>query len=213
MSRLRPRASDDVVERPTFRPSVLPSDPRLLWPSVEFGSSPTGCDLSHFPDMERVRYRHQLSTNGMDLALSAFDAAVSQSQHSVLVLDPHFDKAGVNALAPALASSHASDIRLLTGRGDVSEDERELLKETLMQYLNMDRPPHRSAEVRWSTELDRRRFPFLHDRFAIVDAALWHFGSTVGGGHSGLTAASGPWAAVSARAIEFFDECWTTCNA
>lgn len=56
-------------------------------------------------------------------------------------------------------------------------------------------------------------FPFLHDRFAIVDDDLWHFGSTVGGGHPGLTAASGPWPASDTRAVEFFDECWTICNA
>ena len=51
------------------------------------------------------------------------------------------------------------------------------------------------------------------DRFAIVDDGLWHFGSTVGGGHPGLTAASGPWSASDTRAVEFFEECWSVCNA
>ena len=75
-----------------------------------------------------------------------------------------------------------------------------------------DRRPG-GVDVRWSTKLDKHSFPFLHDRFAIVDGALWHFGSNVGGGHPGLTAASGPWSASDTRAVEFFEECWSVCNA
>ena len=77
----------------------------------------------------------------------------------------------------------------------------------------MDRRGSESAEVYWSTKLDRHCFPFLHDRFAIVDNALWHFGSTVGGGHPGLTAASGPWPEYDSRGYRFFDDCWRTLHA
>ncbi|MCY4486025.1 MAG: hypothetical protein OXF11_02785 [Deltaproteobacteria bacterium] len=87
------------------------------------------------------------------------------------------------------------------------------LKDTLTQFRNMNRSGSDLAEVRWSSTLDRHRFPFLHDRFAIVDGALWHFGATVGGGHPGVTAASGPWSEAETRARHFFEECWSACNA
>ena len=41
-------------------------------------------------------------------------------------------------------------------------------------------------EVLWKAALDKHIFPFLHDRFAIVDRDLWHFGSTVGRRASGI---------------------------
>ena len=110
-------------------------------------------------------------------------------------------------------SSQAQDVRLLTGRGHLPEQERKGLANMLTESCNEGRLDNLQVEARWSATLDRRGFPFLHDRFAIVDGALWHFGSTVGGGHRGLTAASGPWPAVKSRAIIFFEECWRQCNA
>ena len=125
-----------------------------------------------------------------------------------LVLDPHFDEIGVYALAPALEFSQARKIRLLTG----VEYELELL-ELLIEYSNMNLPGSGTVEVHWKNDLDKRRFPHLHDRFAIVDGALWHFGSTVGGGHHTLTAASGPWSAAETGAKQFFEQCWNTSYA
>ena len=131
----------------------------------------------------------------------------------ILVLDPHFDEIGARALSSALSSSQASDVRLLTGGGDIDRDGRERLRQELTQCLNLYQSTPRGFEVRWNANLDRHDFPFLHDRFAIVDGELWHFGSTVGGGHPGVTAASGPWSTSTTRAVEFFEECWKSCSA
>ena len=213
MSSLRPQITSDFRERPTHRPSASLGVPRILWPSLECGRRIENRDLRRFPDMNQVVLRHTRGNTVRDLALTAFEGAVAQSQDHVLVLDPHFDEFGVNALSLALASSQARDIRMLTGGGDMTERDRKGLKDTLTEYRNMDRSGSNLAEVRWSSKLDKHRFPFLHDRFAIVDGALWHFGSTVGGGHPGLTAASGPWSEAETRAKPFFEECWRTCNA
>ena len=96
---------------------------------------------------------------------------------------------------------------------DISRRRRKELRKELTDTCNSDRLDGRRVEVQWSSTLDKNSFPFLHDRFAILDGALWHFGSTVGGGHPGLTAVSGPWPAIETRAVAFFDECWRVCNA
>ena len=145
--------------------------------------------------------------------LVAFAAVVEQAEVRILVLDPHFDTILVDALGPALASSRARDVRLLTSGSYVDRERREQLRRGLTQRLNLNQPYTPGFEVQWNVNLDRRSFPFLHDRFAVVDSDLWHFGSNVGGGHPGLTAASGPWSATAARAVEFFEECWSSCNA
>ena len=149
----------------------------------------------------------------MVLSLTAFEEAVIGAKNHILILDPHFDKIGIDVMEPALSISQADDVRLLTGRGDIDDEQRERQRRKFTRNMNKDRVEPGKVEVRWSASLDKHVFPFLHDRFAIVDVALWHFGSTVGGGHPGLTSASGPWSAAETRAKEFFEECWGLCNA
>ena len=109
--------------------------------------------------------------------------------------------------------SQARDVRLLTGRGRLEDVARTRLANMLTWSCNKDRHDGRQVEIQWRAILDKGRYPFLHDRFAITDGALWHFGATVGGGYSGLTAVSGPWPATETRAVEFFEECWRRSNA
>ena len=187
--------------------------PRLLWPSIEYRTRIENCDAPRFPAMEQVHERRNVHHGGIVLKLVAFEVAIESALARVLVLDPHFDEAGVNVLGLALSRSQALDVRLLTSRSDINGKDRERWRKTLVQHLNSNRFERGGVDVRWSTKLDKHSFPFLHDRFAIVDGALWHFGSTVGGGYPGLTAASGPWSASDTRAVEFFEECWRVCNA
>ena len=216
MSKLRPAISDSV-DAPRPRGNLPPlGDPRLLWPSLKYGPPIQPHDLRHFPDVDQVEHRHVAGARhengkcGLYVRLDAFASAVEQSLKCVLVLDPFFDDIGVEAIGLALASSAAKDIRLLTGgrRG-----EREDWRRTLQDFRNLDRIGSNRAQVLWSTLLNKDSFPFLHDRFAVVDGALWHFGSTVGGGHHGLTAASGPWPEYETRGKRFFEECWRRLHA
>ena len=216
MRKLRPAVSETVGTLSQPGPLAPPGAARLRWPSIEYGQPARCRDLFHFPDMDRVENRHKWGVwhdddrTGLYFPLVAFTSAVEQSQVCILVLDPHFDEVGVETLAPALASSLAKDIRLLTRGG---KREREELRQTLEDFRNLDRTGPDRTQVLWSTRLDTDSFPFLHDRFAVVDGALWHFGSTVGGGYRGLTAASGPWPEGDTRGKRFFDECWRRLHA
>lgn len=200
------RAPDERLPAPLV-------EPRLLWPSIRYRQGVENEDLSRFPGRGRVNGRLAAHQAGTSLKLVAFETAVTKALVRILVLDPHFDTIGPRVLGPALSFSHAEDVRLLTGGGDIDGETRERLRQELTQHLNLNQPGPRRFEVRWNASLDKRRFPFLHDRFAIIDGELWHFGSNVGGGHPGLTAASGPWPASLTGAAEFFEECWSSCNA
>ena len=186
---------------------------QLLWPSIGYRERNESCDAPQFPAIEEIHRRRNMHHKGVVLKLVAFEVAIEKALARVLVLDPHFDEAGVDVLGPALSRSQALDVRLLTSRSDIDDRDRERWRKNLVRYLNLNRSGPGGVEVRWSTKLDKHYFPFLHDRFAIVDGDLWHFGSTVGGGHPGLTAASGPWSASDTRAAEFFEESWSICNA
>lgn len=216
MSRLCPEYSETLSLRNQQGNAGPLGDSQLLWPSILNGSSPKCDDLTHFPEIYQVDLRYQLgnieSGGGpmVDLQLNSFTSAVEHSLDCILVLDPHFDDVGFDALAPALASSQANDIRLLT---DGRQEERDRMKQILQSYRNMDSHRYGAAQISWSIGLKKRLYPFLHDRFAVVDSALWHFGSTVGGGHRGLTAASGPWSATETRSKQFFEDCWRRVHA
>ena len=213
MSRLRPSVSQEVGAYTQPTSSSPPDQPRLLWPSIDYVQKAESLDLLHFPDANRVHWRRREGEGGTALPLVEFMSAVENSLERVLVLDLHFDKVGVTALAPALESSGAKDIRLLTGAGDMDKDEREKYRKRLEDYRNGGKAGSNRTQVRWSTRLNKHKFPFLHDRFAIIDGALWHFGSTVGGGYSGVTAASGPWSECDTQGKRFFDECWEKSHA
>lgn len=198
------------VERPR-PPADAPADPpQLLWPSISYTNRGIDTDdRTSFPEEQDIRTRHDKEVP--QIPLEAFQLAVLLAEVRVLVLDPHFDKVGVDALTPVLGANRSvRDVRLLTGTGDTAAEYREEARRNLTQSINVDRTqPGDLVDVAWRAALDKSRYPFLHDRFAIVDGALWHFGSTVGGGSRGLTAASGPWPASDTRAIDFFDECWS----
>jgi hypothetical protein len=48
----------------------------------------------------------------------------------------------------------------------------------------------------------------VHDRFALVDDDLWHFGSTVGGGYHQLSAASRGWYERAPELSRVFENLW-----
>lgn len=64
-------------------------------------------------------------------------------------------------------------------------------------------------EIRFTLNTE---FPYIHDRFAIIDNELWHFGATVGGLHNKVNAATRGWDADFHDAIRFFEIVWKGDN-
>lgn len=203
--------------------------PALLWPSTVVysrdGTSST--DLTRFPDPHAIGARR---SDRNPAPLRAFLAAVQNAVIRVLVLDPYLFKpedAPEDARSAPTAEDRlrrrldgilewfperrfaATDVRLLAGQ--VSRDaSRRIFAELSARAARINgsnRSRRKQLELLAKATLDGG-YPHLHDRFAVVDDELWHFGSTVGGFHRGLTAASRGWPAQATRAVDFFEEVW-----
>jgi hypothetical protein len=122
--------------------------------------------------------------------LEQFVEAVAFAEERVLILDPHFEGDGLVAVWAAMDMTPAK-VRILTQR------KRELDGWLMAHSLRL--PDNVEA---------RQAKHSFHDRLAVVDADLWHFGSTVGGGHHQLSAASCGWHMHAAGVATLFEAWW-----
>jgi hypothetical protein len=202
-----------VMATPAPAPRVVPE---LLWPSIVPSGNAAGyCERDHtkFPEERFIRWRYQLITGtSCELGLEALREQMYSATTRLLVLDLFFAEYGYPFLKDAVGVTEATDIRVVSkmasgaGHRDVGTKLRtlDLLRNP---QVRDGRPP---GKVEWKDRLSDAAFPHLHDRFAIVDDELWHFGATVGGGHPNLNAASRGWSVAATRALDFFEEVWRT---
>jgi hypothetical protein len=178
----------------------------ILWGSQEGGQA-------RFPTSS-VAYVRKYSND--PVPLQKFGKAVSDAQERVWVVDEYLLRpdSGVPArrieqiltwLPLRLA---ASDIRLLTKyHQEVAEDDLKKFQQHAQAINN--HAARREKECRIEVRMHlTQSCNFIHDRFAIVDDELWHFGGTAGGFQATVSAASRGWRASDHGAIDFFEEIW-----
>ena len=177
--------------------------PSLAFPSIWWndGPPPFGMvDPARFPERsDQGRRRDRRNSVGATAFISAL-----QTARSLRIVDPKFDAPdGAEPLERALSRSSILNVRLLTGScpGAVQWCIR------VRRQLG-HRGGRVAPDVEWKTSLAVAPVLNVHDRFAIVDDELWHFGATVGGAHRSVNAFSRGWDASTTRAAEFFDEAW-----
>lgn len=99
--------------------------------------------------------------------------------------------------------SYINDIRIFfksdTKRDDVIE---------LLDIYNTELVENINKEIKYRF-FD---YKYIHDRFAIIDDKLWHFGSDVGSSSRCLNATSYGWDAEYFKAINFFTDLWNSKN-
>jgi len=186
--------------------------PEIIW----------GCDgggSAHFPrNFETINARKH-SPNPQPMR--AFQQAVREAQDRVWVVDDYFlvpdkDRSSARRVETILDWLHddlvASDIRILTKKHDqITEKTLQLFQEREDSINSNQVRRTKKCSIQVSTHL-RKKFDYVHDRFAIVDDELWHFGATVGGFHTSINAASRGWCAAESSAIEFFEMVWSRCK-
>jgi phosphatidylserine/phosphatidylglycerophosphate/cardiolipin synthase-like enzyme len=187
----------------------------MLWAAQDgWGILPNG-DRDRFPDKAAIAARN---LSEWPKPLATFGEAVSQAQERVWIIDPHFldpDKGNRQTRVDQIVdwmlerSFAASDIRFLTASHHKKEVDDDLAKQfaEYAEMISSNRPrgPRCNIEVRFTL---RKNFNYVHDRFAIIDDELWHFGATVGGFHSQVSAATRGWRAADHGAVEFFYLAW-----
>jgi len=193
------------------KPVRTPLKTEILWGCENGGSG-------QFPrNMETILARRYSAD---PKPLNAFHTAVMNAVNRVWVVDDYFlmpdrgaspDGRILTILDWLHTGLVASDIRILTKKHDeITEDALQLfqMREQEINAKQARRATRCSIQV--STGL--AGFDYIHDRFAIVDDELWHFGATVGGFHASVNAASRGWSAVDSGAIEFFELAWSKCK-
>ena len=172
------------------QPQLAPAHPPTLLRPRSSG------DLDIFPDNVTLRRRGHFPHSERP-GLRAFVKGVFDAQDRIWILDPFFGQDPIHGdLYEAFVLAAVTDLSFFTRK--VPTD--------LLQSLRKERSVALGtfAGVTWYGGLAADRFPFCHDRFAIVDNELWHFGGTVGGGQPGLTAVSRGWPADVNGAVDFF---------
>lgn len=150
--------------------------------------------------------------------MQKFGKAVADAQERVWIVDEYLLMPDKGKGSPAdrvdriltwlPLSLAASDIRLLTKRHQ-EVGEYELKKFQKRAWAISNHVARREKECRIEIRMHlTRECDFIHDRFAIVDDELWHFGGTAGGFHAAVSAASRGRRAADHGAIEFFEKIW-----
>lgn len=194
-------------------------------------------DLKGFPQVSEVQSRLSCYNNnhGKVDFLNAFWSSLQCAVNRVFILDSYFLKPEAPSNADKakliservlvikekleetiLGSAEGLEIKILTDSpyAEDKEKEQEMLAsfkevEDLAQELGQQG----NTGIKLSVCLElTRKFNYIHDRFAIIDNELWHFGGTVGGFNSKLSAASRGWDAEALNAISFFNEVWQKCT-
>lgn len=193
-------------------PSNIELNTKIIW-GDEYGGS--NC----FPkDIASIHSRKYMKA---PKPFDEFAKAVSTAVERVWVIDPYFlipdhgndcDSRIINILDWLPLRLEANDIRILTKKHKEIDDELLGLFQIKADDINKYQT-HREKEctIQICTSLEEK-FNFIHDRFAIIDNDLWHFGATVGGFHTSINAASHGWNAVAVGAITFFEMVWDTCK-
>jgi len=189
---------------------------RILWPTVRGYGDDGGPDSSVFPSLDAIRARRGARPPE---ALEAFIEAAWAARDRILVLDDFLFKPKEEqsqqsryeqVLAWLIDDLIANDIRFLTNAHEDAAEHAAIRKLFNQRVAEINRRAPRRAgaariEIRFSLG---SRFPYVHDRFAIIDSELWHFGATVGGLHSLVNAATRGWDADAHEAVRFFDVAW-----
>lgn len=157
-----------------------------------------------------------------------FFDAIRRAEKRLWILDKKFDSAALSVIWDEIFISRIPDIRILAEKASIDSIRLwvEDLKAKREEMIIVDR--YRIAwkntqQVQWNTSALSRSpgqlHQFLlrilpgvssrvHDRFALVDDELWHFGSTVGAlEDQGFSAVSRGWYIEAEEFVQLFTQC------
>lgn len=179
----------------------------ILWGSQEGGHS-------RFPTPEEARDRKY---SGNPVPLQQFGNAVANAQERVWIVDEYllmpdsgYPAGRIDQILVFLPLwIAANDIRLLTKHNqEVDETDLKKFQQRAQAINNHAARREKECRIEVRRHLTQKNCNFIHDRFAIIDDELWHFGGTAGGFQAAVSAASRGWRAADHGAIRFFEEIW-----
>lgn len=201
------------VGTPVPPPNLVP---QILWPTYPGYGDNGEPDSTKFPQLTAIKARR---SSIPPKALTAFIDAARKAKDRILVLDDFLFKPleGQSlqdrcdqVLSWLDEDIVANKIQFLTNSHEDAVEQAWIQKQfdILAAAIN-ELKPRRSGKITVEIQFTLgSRFPYVHDRFAIIDDELWHFGATVGGLHPLVNAATRGWGAVTHDAVRFFQDAW-----
>lgn len=216
----KPRISS--VE-PTIEDNI--SSTNLLSPNIFFGSTENSYyqtlndveDFNTCPSFSEVvsRYSRLHRQEEFSIISKKLQKAIYNASYRIWILDSY--------LGNTLEIDNNNKIKLLfdlivanPSKLNVRCYFRKNLKEGQLEKLNglmkeSNEHIRRHTKNPKATIIEYKLFnniKFLHDRFAIIDDDLWHFGSDFGSSQPSLHATSNGWDANELKMTNFFEKLW-----
>lgn len=205
---------------PSWAPAAVPLTPRILWPSLARIGGPRPdswqpVDLDAFPEAQVINERRKRGE--AVTCLPIFKKHVTSAVDRVLIVDTYLLCGGERAEKEVLSwfpdSLEAHDVRIACGGLKHGRSDRLFTAELTDRATAINTRKADSGApattIKLKLTLDPSLYPYVHDRFAVVDDELWHFGATVGGLHHGVNAATRGWSATAVGAVQFFGQVWS----
>jgi len=191
-------------------PTAPDRTPKLLWPSLNAHYEKT--DLKRFPTWEEENNRRAVGEFG---AWSPeFMLALRGARDRIWVIDAFLFKNSTRTnnkffeiVEKELFETTAQDIRFIAEGKDGHQDQ--IAEFRILQNLRREPPQIRPFTI--DVQLCRggkSAMQMPHDRFAIIDDELWHWGANVGGTHHDVNAYSRGWSAQETGADKYFVRLW-----
>ena len=191
-----------------------PHAPQIRWPF-------RGGGLTEFPDPSQISSRPSPFTyssgNCVKEVLKEFFTALINANECVRIIDKNFLQnkknsydptlIGPNLLEIAIKSSTFDELKIITD--EINYKDGSVARDIEIKFRKLRPVTKNSKKLKVTIkDVKRSRLNLVHDRFAIVDEVLWHFGSDVGGRDPNLNAVSFGWDATQTRATSFFEDLW-----
>lgn len=202
--------------QPSARPSPPLPEKQILRPPCHQGDN-----SSLFPDTNQI-YSRRKASNTHDFLIDVFFEAIANALERVLIVDNYFfkphegkgdnedekldDRIDILLLPMESRSFQASEVKILSGcNADETQESLQTKLQSRANRISQKRPiGNSSLSIEFKTLPDR----LIHDRFAIIDDELWHFGGTVGGFEKQFSVASRGWRASEYGADALFHNIW-----
>ena len=187
-------------------------NPKIMWPSINYENRSN--DLEYFPNFDLQNYCNK--NGGSGIFSNQFQDAMLNAQNHIFIIDSYILK----------PSSEHSDF-LIHFKTCIELTEAKLVRiisskpknyvEQFNKYNSIEQEKRRVNGQKRDFEISckyikKSTFRMPHDRFAIVDDELWHWGANVGGTHHEVNAFSRGWSAARTNAHEFFNTLWANAE-
>ena len=206
-----------ISNRPKDIPIDRPSEEDVTLKTIVFGSSresyypntKQATDLLGCPNLRDIKDRYREGEKNA-LVLDSFTRTLRNASDKVWILDTYlhknFSKNDVfeSILKSILINKSIIDVRFYLKSKTNEEEIKEIVK-FYNDLIREDRSNSRATTIALKFYDDLN---YLHDRFAVVDNDLWHFGSDVGATLPSLHATSYGWNAKKLKITDFFEELW-----